>query len=69
MYMREKYVDEKVGVWCIFGHDPKDHNLVDVNDGTNDVFSRVPKALAEKLVEAQRKFRMELYELMRKDWE
>lgn len=61
--MREKYVDEAVGIWIIFGVDPAAGNA-DVNNGTNDVFCGLPYAVAEKACDAQRRFREELYSLL-----
>ncbi len=61
--MREKCVDEAVGIWCILG-EYQDGN-VNVTDGTNDIFSGgIPKAVAEELVRVQEAFRTRLYDLL-----
>lgn len=60
--MREKYIDEKVGVWFIFGSSSE--GLVDINNGTEDIFTKLPKETAEKLVSAQEKFRLDLYNIL-----
>lgn len=61
--MREKYVDEAVGIWFIFGEHPGG-SLVDISDGTNDVFRSLPRAPAVKLCEVQERFRQELYSIL-----
>lgn len=62
--MREKYIDETVGTWFIFGHHPSDPNLVDINDGQRDVFQAIPKHIAEELCTVQAEFRAKLYALL-----
>ena len=57
--MREKYVDEAVGIWIIFG-EHRD-GTVDVADQQKDVFTSLPRDKAEKLVELQEEFRQKLY--------
>lgn len=59
--MREKYIDEAVGIFCIFGICPDDK--VDVSDGSKDIFICLDKSTAEKVCEAQRRFREELYKI------
>jgi hypothetical protein len=60
--MLEKYVDEAVGVWIIFGEGADD--MVDVADQTRDVFAGLPRDVAEKVVELQSEFRDKLYALL-----
>lgn len=60
--MREKYVDERLGVWFIFGEYP-DGN-VDVSDGQEDIFTGIPRAHAERLVALHDTFRLSVYELL-----
>jgi hypothetical protein len=62
--VREKYIDEKVGVYYIFGSSSPQPNLVDICDGARDIFLNVPKEAAEKIVAAQEKFRKELYTIL-----
>ena len=57
--MREKYVDEAVGVWFVFGSRPD--GTVDVSDGNRDVFSGIPADAAADLTKIQREFRERLY--------
>lgn len=57
--MRPKYVDEAVGVWFIFGEYADGD--VDVSDGTRDVFMKIPRPLAERLIEDHAEFRRRLY--------
>jgi hypothetical protein len=61
--MREKYVDEKVGVWFIFGE--YDNGRVDVSDGQRDVFTHIPRQLADNLCLAHDEFRTTLYALLK----
>ena len=60
--MREKYVDERVGVWMVFGTHPD--GRVDVCNADRDLFEHMDPKVAEKLVEAQERFRKELYKLL-----
>jgi hypothetical protein len=62
--MREKYIDEKVGYYIIFGQRTDDPNLVDVSDGTQDVFTSIPRWQAEAICKAQECFREELYKIL-----
>lgn len=62
--MREKYIDENVGGYFIFGSSSLQPNLVDICDGNRDIFLSVPKEAAEKIVTAQEKFRKELYTIL-----
>lgn len=59
--MKQKYIDEKVGVYIIFGQ--RADGTVDVNDGNSDIFEGVTKEQAEKIVAAQERFREELYNI------
>jgi hypothetical protein len=59
--MREKYVDEAVGVFIIFG---ASDGGVDVATANNDVFSGIPLDKAEEIVAAQERFRNELYQIL-----
>lgn len=61
--MREKYIDRKVGIWFIFGHHAEDDNLVDINNGREDVFVGIPIEKARRAVEAQEDFREKLYRI------
>lgn len=60
--MRQKYVDEKTGIYMIFGTRPD--GTVDVNDGQQDVFEGLPQDIAEEVVAAHDRFRQELYSLL-----
>lgn len=60
--MREKYVDEAVGLWCVFGTAPD--GGVDVTDGNRDVFRGLPPEAAKKVVAAQEAFRNALYDIL-----
>lgn len=60
--MREKYVDEAVGIYMVFGEYAD--GRVDVSDQRRDVFTALPRDVAEKVVEAQDRFREELYRLL-----
>jgi hypothetical protein len=62
--MREKYVDQKVGIWIVFGEHPD--GTVDVNDGMQDVFEGIPKEAALKVIAAHDEFREKLYEILTK---
>lgn len=58
--MREKYIDEQVGgIWFIFGE--HEDGSVDISNGTNDVFTKIPLDKALKLVDIRYKFLEELY--------
>lgn len=59
--MREKYVDEAVGIFTIFGVRV---GAVDVSDGARDVFYGLPRDVAEQVVAAQEEFRDKLYKLL-----
>ncbi len=59
---REKYVDETVGVWFVFGEHMD--GTVDVSDGTRDVATKVPRDLADKLIALQAEFRERIYALV-----
>lgn len=59
--MREKYVDEAVGVWFIFGEHPT-NGTVDVSDGQRDVFTSIPRDVANRIIDAQAAFRDVLYQ-------
>lgn len=61
--MREKYIDEKVGVWFIFGEHPD--GGVDITDGDKDIFTGIDYETAEKLCDLQDEFRNKLYSLLR----
>lgn len=61
--MLEKRVDAKVGMYFLFGEDPKT-KLVDISNGTDDVFTGLPVDVAIKVIEAHDKFREELYSIL-----
>ena len=61
--MRQKYVDEAVGIYIIFD-ESLDGTAVDVADQQRDVFQGLPRDVAEKVVEAQEEFREKLYALL-----
>lgn len=63
--MREKYVDEAVGVWITFGRHAD--GTVDISDQNRDVFAGIPPAVALKVVAAQAEFRETLYALLCKE--
>jgi len=60
--MKQKYVDEKVGIWFVFGQ--YYGGCVDVADGQRDVFEHIPKEAAEAIVEIQKEFREKLYKIL-----
>jgi hypothetical protein len=60
--MREKYVDEAVGIYTVFGW--WGDGTVCISDGQRDVFEGVPEDIAEKVVAAQAEFRQKLYDLL-----
>lgn len=59
---RDKYVDEAVGIWFIFGE--HQNGTVDVSDGTQDVARNVSRETAEKLCQIQKEFRHRIYALV-----
>ncbi len=59
---REKYVDEAVGIYSVFGTHP--NGTVDVADGQRDVFVSLPPEVAAQVIEAHDTFRHRLYELL-----
>jgi len=61
--IREKYVDEAVGVWFIFGEN-RATGTADISDGDGDVFCLLPKSVAEAAVQLQEEFREKLYRLL-----
>ena len=62
--MREKYIDEKVQLF-IFGKGPA--ATVDVASPDGDVFTGLPVETAERVVEANRAYREELYEILKEE--
>jgi putative transposase len=60
--MREKYVDEKIGIYMIWGTRPD--GTVDVADQRGDIFDGVPKDIAEKIIAAHDLFRHTVYDLL-----
>lgn len=60
--MREKYVDEAVGIFMVFG--VHSDGTVDVSDTQRDVFTRLPEDAAEKVVAVQAEFRAKLYKIL-----
>lgn len=60
--MREKYVDEAVGIWVIFGENRD--GTVDVADQQKDIFQSLPRDKAQKIVNLQQEFRDKLYEVL-----
>lgn len=61
--MKQKYVDEAVGVWSSWGTSgPK--GTADINDGRKDVFTALPDEAVSLAVSAQSEFRQRLYEIM-----
>lgn len=61
--MREKYIDERTGVWFIFGE--YDDGFVDISDGDTDVWVHIEKNKAERLCAIQAEFRERLYAELR----
>lgn len=61
--MKEKYIDEKVGLLYIFGSRPD--GTVDVAAPHGDVFTYLPVETAERVVEANRAYREALYEILK----
>jgi hypothetical protein len=60
--VKQKYIDERTGVWFIFGEHAD--GSVDISDGDNDVFEHIARELAENLCAEQAKFREALYALV-----
>ncbi len=60
--MREKYVDDAVGIFIEFGTHPD--GTVDVHALGRDVFEGLPKDVAQKVCEAHDRFREELYVIL-----
>ena len=60
--VREKYVDEAVGVWVVFG--TRGDGTVDIGDGHEDVFRGIPESVAEDLCALQAEFRHQLYKAL-----
>jgi len=59
--MRQKYIDEVVGgVWFLFGE--HEDGTVDISNGTDDVFIKLPLKQALKLIEIRSRFLDELYQ-------
>lgn len=63
--MMEKYVDERIGLWFIFGTH-KDES-VDISDGRDDVFEGIPRKEAEEAIKAHNEFREKLYTILCKE--
>ena len=63
--MREKYIDEKIGVYFIFGFSADNLSLVDINNGIEDVFTSIPIEQAEKICIAHDEFRNKVYEILK----
>lgn len=61
--MREKYIDEAVGLYFIYGEYPD--GTVDISNGRDDVFKAIPRDLAEMIVSSQATFREELYYILK----
>lgn len=60
--MREKYVEEIVGDWFIFGTHPD--GTVDISDGNRDVFTNVTVPTANLLCMFQNRFLNEVKSLL-----
>ena len=60
--MKQKYVDEAVGVYFPFGMHT--NRTVDVSDGQRDVFESLPQEAAEAVCAAQSEFRHRLYQVL-----
>lgn len=60
---KEKYIDERVGIWCIFG-ESQCHSRVDISDGQRDIFTDIPRVYGEQLIALQEEFRQKLYKLL-----
>lgn len=63
--MRQKYVDEAVGTYIIFGTHPD--GTVGVYNAHKDVFTGLPKDVAEAVVKAHAEFVEKLYSLLCKE--
>lgn len=59
--MKEKYIDEKIGFYHIFGEAPSG---VDISDGKRVVFSLIPREKADAICRAQHKFLEAVYKIM-----
>lgn len=60
--MRQKYIDEAVGVFFEFGVHPD--GRVDVATQDGDKFCGLPKAVAREVIDAQAEFREKLYRIL-----
>lgn len=64
--IKPKYLEsetEATCAWCIFGEFPD--GTVGICDGDRDIFDRVPRETAEKIVAARNEFVERLVELCR----
>lgn len=64
--IREKYVEARFGRWFEFGYYPGT-DLVDLADTKGDVFCKINRATADKLIRARDKFVDELVEVFGED--
>ncbi len=60
--MREKYVDEAIGVYIEFG--TRTDGTVDIHALGKNIFAGLPKSAAQKVIEAHDRFREELYTIL-----
>jgi hypothetical protein len=52
--MKEKYIEERIPRWLIFGIHPNGN--VDVSDGEGDVLQNISRELADEVVAARNRF-------------
>lgn len=60
--MREKYLDEIVPAWLIFG--THSEGTVDISDTNRDVFTDMPPEFAAQVVELRDEFKLKLLNLI-----
>ena len=60
--MREKYLDEAIGHYFIFG--TYEDGTVDVSDGQKDVLIRLDPTKAQEVCDAHAEFRAKLYNIL-----
>lgn len=56
--MREKYIDEILGIWTIFG--THSDGTVDIADQNKDIFTNLDRATAEYLIDLHDKFKLKV---------
>lgn len=63
---REKYVDEELGVWFIFGEYPDGD--VEIADGNKTIITKISREKAEQVLDARREFMEKMYKILVKQY-